>query len=112
MNLLDDLEKVRVFGHYSEHMQDVREALKRLKDFIEANKPWTPPQLPGFGPWIEYREGDQGPRVNEVVDILCGEERSTKKFTSTPSRAANKRWHWKGLGSDIVAYCVKLEDTL
>ena len=116
MGLMDDLVKVYyaqpMSGCSSEFLSDKPHVLayNRLRAFIEAHEPWLPPQQPGFGPWIEYREGDKGPHITDVVMIVTKRERQTKSSPLWEKSARNWDWVVEGVPGDIVAYCVKLED--
>ena len=83
-------------------------AYKRLRAFIEANTPWVPPQQEGFGPWIEWKPGDPGPRIGDIVRILRGTNRDKRMWDRQTFEGLAKQWSWGG--NDIVAYCVKLPD--
>ena len=99
MSLMDDLDFVAC---------DVRAdslAYMRLRAFIEHHQPWLPPQQPGFGPWIEYKLGDKGPRIGDVVHILKQFERNKRAFFADAADTADC-WTWD---DEVVAYCVKLE---
>lgn len=103
MSLMNDLKTLR--NAPSVTAWDA--AYERLRAFIEQHEPWLPPQQEGFGPWIEFREGDKGPHVNDVVHILTRGEQDARRFDHAASMVA-KHWGWTG---DYVAYCVKLDET-
>lgn len=75
-------------------------AYERLLKFIEANTPWCPPQRKGFDPWIEYKPGDPGPRVNDVIKWMSAAERETREWTDRVGVARFVDW------SRVVAYSV------
>ena len=79
-----------------------------LRAFIEANTPWLPPQQEGFGPWIEWKPGDLGPRVGDIVCILRRTNRDNRMWDRQTFEGPAKKWSW--CGNDIVAYCVKLPE--
>ena len=81
---------------------------ERLRAFIEANTPWLPPQQEGFGPWIEWKPGDLGPRIGDIVRIFRGASRDSRRWARQTFEGPAEEWSW--FGSDIVAYCVKLPD--
>ena len=85
-------------------------AINRLRAFIEQHEPWLPPQQEGFGPWIEYKPGDKGPRVGDKIRVLLLAMRQAKvePFDLDIERA--NVFQWGPVGNPIVAYCVKLED--
>ena len=85
-----------------------RRAYDRLKAFIEANQPWYPPRQEGFGPWIEWKPGDPGPRIGDIVRIFRGASRDSRRWARQTFEGPAEEWSW--FGSDIVAYCVKLPD--
>lgn len=100
--LLDDL--IYVYKGITPAEKDA--AYDRIKAFIEANTPWLPPQQEGFGPWIEYRVGDPGPRVGDEVVVMYNGDRSTRDCSNILSMAYAERWAQE---DHIVAYCVKLD---
>lgn len=63
----------------------------------------------GYGEWIEYKPGDSGPRVNEMVHVLEQKERDEKYFNAEEDLANEYLWSVKQ-GSTIVAYCIKKPD--
>jgi hypothetical protein len=74
--------------------------------FVPPGQLWYPEQVPGFGPWVEWREGMPYPFSGEIVSRLFADEREGRKFRhSGLSSDAFLVWD-----EDIVAYCVKLED--
>ena len=87
-----------------------RRAYDRLKAFIEANQPWYPPRQEGFGPWIEWKPGDPGPRVNDTVVILLQEMRESKAGPKPIHANLAQAFPWVDGPNLIVAYCVKLPD--
>ena len=87
---------------------EVIRAYDALKAHIEANQPWYPPQQEGFGPWIEWKPGDLGPRVGDIVCILRGRNRDNRMWYRQTFEGPAEQWSW--CGNDIVAYCVKLPD--
>lgn len=86
----------------------IDQAVATLRAFIEANTPWLPPQQEGFGPWIEWKPGDLGPRVGDIVCILRGTNRDNRSWVRQTFEGCAEQWSW--CGSDIVAYCVKLPE--
>lgn len=83
-------------------------AYERLLKFIEDNIPWYPPQQEGYGPWIEYKTGDPGPRVNDVTKIISAGDRVTKSFYCDKGEPARKfSWVVECSLNKVVAYCVK-----
>ena len=109
--LLEDLEFL--YGYALEYVSrddDSRATRARdaIKAFIEANSPWLPPQQEGFGPWVEWKPGDLGPRIGDIVCILRGTNRDTHRWVRQTFEGCAEQWSW--CGSDIVAYCVKLPD--
>ena len=112
--LLEDLEFL--YGYALEYEYVIRNVDSRatrardaIKAYIEANTPWLPPQQEGFGPWIEWKPGDLGPRVGDIVCILRGTNRDKRMWDRQTFEGHAKKWSWGG--NDIVAYCVKLEPT-
>ena len=81
-------------------------ALDALEKHIEATTPWLPPQQEGFGPWIEYRVGDPGPREFEIAARLTKDERESRDYDHAPAQALDLCWV-----DSTVAYCVKLPET-
>lgn len=104
-NLLDDLATIAAF--LGPHARvSAGDAFNRISAHVQATLPWYPPQPEGFGPWIEYKEGDKGPCVNDEVCCLLFRHRYNKKFRVS-SRLANS-WSWNQEGDEaIVAYCVR-----
>lgn len=109
--LLEELEFL--YGYALEYVSrddDSRATRARnaIKAFIEAKQPWLPPQKEGFGPWIEWKPGDLGPRIGDIVCILRGASRDSRRWARQTFEGPAEEWSW--FGSDIVAYCVKLPD--
>jgi hypothetical protein len=105
MSLIDDFEFVMAHANVdlnAEGMQKYFSARRRIYDLIEAQQPWNPPVPPGFGPWIEYN-GENGPRVDQVVRVLGRDNRRSKQMSGAVCPAWNFGW------SGIVAYCVQEE---
>ena len=88
-------------------LSDRLRARNAIKAFIEANQPWLPPQQEGFGPWIEWKPGDPGPRVTDTIHVLLVSERAARTFDASDAGSAQTRWQ----NQNTVAYCVKLEPT-
>jgi len=114
MGLMDDLNLVATttLPLTSDNDSAKVSAYYRLRDFIKQHEPWYPPQQEGFGPWIEYRPGDEGPRVGEVVFILSARDRDEKTFRGGISGGTASGFYWRERsdGAQIVAYCVKLDE--
>lgn len=111
--LLEDLEFL--YGYALEYVSrddDSRATRARnaIKAFIEANQPWYPPRQEGFGPWIEWKPGDPGPRVNDTVVILLQEMREAKAGPKLIHANLAQAFPWVDGPNLIVAYCVKLPD--
>ena len=109
--LLEDLEFL--YGYALEYVNrddDSRATRARnaIKAYIEATAPWLPPQQEGFGPWIEWKPGDLGPRIGDIVCILRGRNRDNRMWYRQTFEGPAEQWSW--CGNDIVAYCVKLPD--
>ena len=109
--LLEDLEFL--YGYALEYVSrddDSRATRARnaIKAYIEANQPWLPPQQEGFGPWIEWKPGDLGPRIGDIVRVLRKPNRDIREWSHQKFGGRVEQWSW--CGSDIVAYCVKLPD--
>ena len=88
---------------------EVIRAYDALKAHIEATTPWLPPQEEGFGPWIEYRVGDPGPRVTDQVLVLLSHMRDRRIKPKEIKYAPHWTWH-DDVANHVVAYCVKLPD--
>lgn len=82
-------------------------AIAVLRTFVDTNTPWLPPQQEGFGPWIEYRVGDPGPRVTDAVQVLYERDRARRLWDG--ERSASE-FPWHRTHDPIVAYCVKLRE--
>jgi hypothetical protein len=88
---------------------EVIRAYDALKAHIEATTPWLPPRQQGFGPWIEWKPGDLGPRVTDQVLVILAHMRD-KRIKPEEIKAA-PHWTWRtDVANPIVAYCVKLPD--
>ena len=70
---------------------------------------WYPPVPEGFGPWVEFREGDKPPRNDKLCRVLLRHERH--EMLSFPSEVKAGAWNWTTIVaySAIVAYSLKLE---
>lgn len=107
--LLEDLNKIWDRVTKAPSISEA-EAYKRLRAHIEANQPWLPPQQEGFGPWIEYRVGDPGPRVTDTVCLLLRKMRELRLAPTGLTPGSAREFVWDGNAPNpIVAYCVKLE---
>ena len=105
MEIVEWLDAAFATGDREDKMD---QAVATLRAFIEANQPWLPPQQEGFGPWIEWKPGDLGPRVGDIVRILQGASRGSRRWDRQTFEGPAKQWSW--CGNYIVAYCVKLPD--
>ena len=106
MEIVEWLDAAFATGDREDKMD---QAVATLRAFIEANTPWLPPQQEGFGPWIEWKPGDPGPRVNDEVLVLSEIERKKKYAPKIRGLARDVAWENTGR-SAIVAYCVKLPE--
>ena len=89
-------------------LSDRLRARNAIKAYIEANTPWLPPQQEGFGPWIEWKPGDLGPRIGDIVRVLIKSNRETRNWEHQRYEGCADEWSWCHHG--VVAYCVKLPD--
>lgn len=87
---------------------NVKAARAILRAFIEANTPWHPPQQEGFGPWIEWKPKDLGPRIGEIVRVLLKSNREARNWEHQRYEGRADKWSWCRHG--VVAYCVKLPE--
>lgn len=75
-----------------------------------TNSKWLPPQLAGFGPWIERTRGSGAPVLSGEVRICTSWERQIREYVPSTGDAAGVNWDGETAASAVVAYCVKLEE--